>query len=214
MKILNDEVEIKDFFYDEERSKTSSNTINRYPIKGTNLIKLVLAGSMLVPITNQKAPQIFKKLDHKNTSEMVMNFNTYVEKPIEDYIRELISFSSHSHQTKKDIIEKIVAFKTLVNNWDGYGSIPLEVKTATNAIQLLDFLPEMVIGRITDFFPNPQGTINFVWENESHEIVSLEIGNDTMSYYIKTSDQEPRFFNNIEINEEESSRLSAFTNIL
>ncbi|WP_242203231.1 hypothetical protein [Aestuariivivens insulae] len=104
--------------------------------------------------------------------------------------------------TKKEVIQNILSFKSLINNWDGYEALPLEVESAGNTIYLLNLLEDDLIGRIDDFYPNPHGTISFEWMNNLNEKVYLEVGNKSFSYFAKFNSSEPLFFDNLEISDE------------
>lgn len=104
--------------------------------------------------------------------------------------------------TKKEVIQNILSFKSLINNWDGYKALPLEVESAGNTIYLLNLLEDDLIGRIDDFYPNPHGTISFEWINNLNEKVYLEVGNKSFSYFAKFNSSEPLFFDNLEISDE------------
>lgn len=112
--------------------------------------------------------------------------------------------------SKKEIIKDILSFKTLKNNWDGYDAIPLEIQSAANSVYLLDRIDEKLIGRINDFYPNTHGTISFEWINELDEKLVLEIGNETFSYFVKFNSSEPKFFNYLELNNENIKKLSTY----
>jgi hypothetical protein len=112
--------------------------------------------------------------------------------------------------TKQNLFKEICSFKSLINNWDGYGAIPLEIESAANAIFLISSMRENISGSIENIFPNPNGTLSIMWVNSHDETISLEIGNKTMSYYVATDGNETKFFNNIEINDSEINKLSAF----
>lgn len=103
---------------------------------------------------------------------------------------------------KREVIEKILSFKSLVNNWDGYKALPLEIESASNAIYLINLLEDDLIGSIDDFYPNPHGTISFEWANDLNEKVYLEIGNKLFSYFAKFNSSEPIFNDKIEISDE------------
>lgn len=106
------------------------------------------------------------------------------------------------NKKKKEIIESILSFKSLQESWDGYGAFPLQVKSAGNAIDFLEVLDlSSEFYPPTDIFPNPTGTASLIWENDAEERVSLEIGNNAMSYYTKFNGNEVLFFNDVEINE-------------
>ncbi|PWB23889.1 hypothetical protein [Flavobacterium sp. HTF] len=106
------------------------------------------------------------------------------------------------NKKKKEIIESILSFKSLQESWDGYGAFPLQVKSAVNAIDFLEVLDlSSEFYPPTDIFPNPSGTASLIWENDDEERISLEIGNNAMSYYTKFNGSDVGFFDNVEINE-------------
>lgn len=96
---------------------------------------------------------------------------------------------------KQQLFEEIAKFKELPNDWDGYGASPLLESNYLNAISLISSIREESARHITDFFPNPNGTLSIVWENSNSERVSLEIGSGTFSYYYKSNSGDPRFYN-------------------
>ena len=66
-----------------------------------------------------------------------------------------------------------------------------------------------IVSKIQDVYPNPNGTISFLWENYSNERISLEIGNSSMSYYSVLEDQsEPVMFDDVEISTNSANQLS------
>lgn len=112
--------------------------------------------------------------------------------------------------TMQDITEKILSFCSLSNNWDGYGAIPLEVKSAANATKLFDLLDDYLL-TVNNIYPNPHGTITFDWDSYLGNELSLEIGNETMSYYFKRhNDVQPLCFDNVPINSVEAQKLNDF----
>jgi len=84
-----------------------------------------------------------------------------------DKIKKIEIFNNSSLQTirKNKLIEEISSFKFLEQNWDGYGAIPLEVKTSNNALILIDKIEDIIFCKVDNFYPNPHGTITFEWEN-------------------------------------------------
>lgn len=113
-------------------------------------------------------------------------------------------------EVRKDVIDKIIAFKSLNENWDGYGAFPLEVKSASSAIQFILLLNDRIVEKISDVSPTPNGTVSLVWENDVNERLALEVGNNTLSYYVKSNSQKPLFFNAIEINVKNAYTISTF----
>ena len=112
--------------------------------------------------------------------------------------------------SKKEVIQNILSFKSLVNNWDGYKALPLEIESASNTIYLINLLEEDLIGNIDDFYPNPHGTISFEWANDLGEKVYLEIGNKSFSYFAKFNSSEPIFNDKLEISDENIEMLAEY----
>ncbi len=112
--------------------------------------------------------------------------------------------------TKKDVIQNILSFKSLINNWDGYKALPLEIESASNTIYLINLLDNKIIGSIDDFYPNPHGTISFEWVNEFGEKVYLEVGNKSFSYFVKFNSAEPIFFDNLDVTDENIQMLAKY----
>ncbi len=110
--------------------------------------------------------------------------------------------------TKKDVFDSILSFKSLINRWDGYDSLPLEVKSASNAISLINSFSNELIGRMEDFYPNPHGTISFEWGNSYKEKVYVEVGNNSFSYFVKFNSLKPLFFDNLEFSDENIQELA------
>lgn len=137
------------------------------------------------------------------------DYNLNIGKPFNDYINALRELTSHKvNMTRDEVVNSVTAFKFLNQSWDGYGAIPLEAKSTANAVRFIYFLDDRIVERINDVYPTPNGTVSFVWENENNERLSLEIGNNTLSYYVKLNSQEPVFFDNIEINAKEAKTIS------
>ena len=90
---------------------------------------------------------------------------------------------------------KINEFINLPNNWDGYSAIPLFKEIGEKANQFIMLLSGIYIDKISDIFPNPNGTLTIDWENSKEEKASLEIGLNTYSYFVKYNSNPPKFIN-------------------
>lgn len=104
---------------------------------------------------------------------------------------------------EKKLIEEILSFVALPQNWDGYGAIPLCVKCALNAIDLVCKIDKKVFNKEYDLSPMPYGTIVIEWSN-NEDYVSLEIGTTTCGYIVKTKTlayNEDFLINALEIND-------------
>lgn len=195
-------------------SSTSTQISHKIPMVGTGIKRFFITGTLAGTLAISSLGNVFKdgrvKLKTPVFSENSLNdYNNTIEKPHDEYIDTLNKLISHTvNMTRSEVIENIMAFKSLHQSWDGYGAIPLEVKSAANAVRFIYFLDDIIVEAINDVYPTPNGTISFVWENENNERLSLEIGNNTLSYYVKLNSQEPVFFNNIEINANEANTIS------
>jgi hypothetical protein len=89
----------------------------------------------------------------------------------------------------------IDSFVNLKKDWDGYNGVPVFDDIATKAKSFISILDDTFIDKISDVFPNPTGTLVIEWENDSEEKLSLEIGQDNFSYFIRYKNNPPEFIN-------------------
>ena len=193
-------------------TQSLSNTYNTR----TGIRLLFIAGVLAISNLGNDLERNHVKLKSSTFSaESVADYNRTVEKPFDDYIDKLSSLVIHKGcYTKNYVLDNIIAYRALNENWDGYGALPLQIKCASNTIQFINSLSGRVIEKIRDFHPNPNGTFSLVWENEVGERLALELGNNTLSYYVKFNSQDPMFFNDIENNDKEVNRISDFVKAL
>ncbi len=203
IEILNNGLLVNNFDYSNQNNLLNKNI--EFNLRGNVVLtSLLLSTSVLVNANDFKNYQFFEhptKDSIECTQRIGSGISSYVNK---------INYINKNHISKYSIIESILSFKSLNNNWDGFNSIPLEVKSASNAIHLLDLVGADLFCSVKDFYPNPNGTITFEWYNEEDEIVFLEIGNSTFSYYVTFNAIETNYFNKQFINEENSKLLSKF----
>jgi hypothetical protein len=90
--------------------------------------------------------------------------------------------------------KSIDAFRTLRENWDGYGAAAISPIACDNARYFIDLIEAAPFGLpAPELSPTPAGTISFEWEG-SHAEAYLEIGNTRYSGFIKIDyEQEPAF---------------------
>jgi len=93
------------------------------------------------------------------------------------------------------IKKEIDSFVSLNNNWDGYGGIPVINEIGEKSKLLITFLNDSLIDRISDIFPNSHGTLTIEWGNKMGEKLSLEIGGNNYSYFVKHNNKEPKLEN-------------------
>lgn len=176
--------------------------------KKKSSIFTIFAGTLILVSSLDNVNQIqFKKGE---SLESINSYINFVSTPLSDYSRHIRKMTSNYSGGHSEIVEKIIAFRSLNYSWDGYGAFPAEVKSASNAIAIVEKLPAKAISSMYDLFPNPNGTISFIWENDNDERVSLEVGNSTFSYYVKFNSQDVLFYDKKEINDKEISELGKF----
>ena len=133
---------------------------------------------------------VFDQIEHKRLKKKVISTSR----------NDIKGISGKQTYSKYKLISEILSFIALKNNWDGFGAIPLEIYSATNVIVLMDLIGEEKFCTLNEMFPNPNGTISLTWNNKSDETISMEIGNETLSYYVALSSKKTLFFNDIKIN--------------
>lgn len=171
---------------------------NNYYSVGTYFLLLSACSAVASEMPNNSNVVLGNNIEIVDTNFQIEDYQTSLT-TIEDYqISECDGFTNE----KAECIEEILSFKSLQESWDGYGALPLQVKSAANAITFLEtYELKSNFIKPTDLFPNPTGTISLIWENSNEDRVSVEIGNQQISYYTKLNNSNPSFFNNIEITE-------------
>lgn len=187
-------------------------TFNKNPF-----LKYLVSGSLIFMPPAQHESGMVKILPFgpiENYDKFLHEYADVVDSDINEYIKQINIVTHIDRFPKNEIIKEILSYKALNNNWDGYGAIPAEIESATNAILLIDLIGESIFSLVNEFYPNPNGTISFEWVNNSNEIFSLEVGNESMSYFIKLASQEPIFYNNKPVNAEEANKISECIRLL
>lgn len=160
-------------------------------LRANVFLSIALVGSMSInPV------QAAQNYDLSNLDTSIENVSLErgqrLTEEISEYSNTLLQ---KSYVNKGLFIENILSFKSLENSWDGYGALPLGVKCAKNAIMLLDSFDMAILTKVSDIHPNPNGTITFEWENKDSEIVSIEIGKDTFTYFVDFNSLDTKFYN-------------------
>ena len=169
---------------DKEGQKNST-------LRANVFMSFALMGSMSLNPVNVASKYEFNNFS-SNVKSVKKKKSQQLSQEISEYSNILLS---KSFVDKSLFIEKILSFKSLENSWDGYGALPLGVKCASNAIRLLDSFDMSILTKVSDVHPNPNGTITFEWENKDSEIVSLEIGKDTFTYFVDFNSLDTKFYN-------------------
>lgn len=180
------------------------------------LLTYIVSGTLLLMSSHEcvMANQLPLINSIENIDSFLKDYNNIIDTPISEYLEQVNCITHKVSYSKNDIIKEILSFKALNNNWNGYGAYPLEIESATNSIVLIDLIGESLFSMVKEFYPNPNGTISFEWTNNSNEILSLEVGNKSMSYYLDLSSKETLFCNNKLINVEEAKKISDYIRLL
>ena len=206
---------ISDVLSNEE---TLTPAFKEFENKNRNPLLILIAGSIL-----WSSPCDAEKLRNsisleKNT--LLNNFDSFLQEyetinsPLLNYYENLSQKVYLKKNTKKELIRDIVSFRSLQENWDGFGALPLEVESAAHAIELIDLLGSDAYGHIDEIFPNPHGTLSILWINNSGEKLSLEIGNSSFSYYVEFISKDTEYFNNKVANDFEVKKINEFIKVL
>lgn len=206
IEILENNLLVDIFDYSEQYNSANNIRENKgFGLRGNIVLTSLFIGTSALAHANDfNNYQVFDNTTNDSiecTQKISNDIKTYVDK---------INFINNNYISKYSIIESILSFKSLNNNWDGYNSIPLEIKSASNAILLLDLIGDDLFCSVKDFYPNPNGTISFEWNNSEDESVFLEVGNTTFSYYVTYNSIDTKYFNKQVVNEENSKLLSTF----
>ena len=208
IEILNNDrtlEEIENF----SKNVTEQSGLNIKPTSSNNFLTSFLVGACLMPSSKTTAKSIEFTESSKNHITTTLKYNKEVNNDLIKYINNINTISRKTI-TKQNLIKEILSFKALNESWDGFGSLPLEIETTYNTLLLIDLIGEHIFCTVNEFYPNPNGTITFEWMNSENETVSVEIGNNTFSYFVELASMETKFFNNKNINAEEAKILAEF----
>ncbi len=186
-----------------------SNLNIRSTPNGSAFLTSLLVGAGLVSTYEISAKSFEFAETTKNHITSTLKYGKEVNNDMIRYIND-INIITRKTITKHSLIKNILSFKSLKESWDGYGSLPLEIDSASNAIRLMDFVGENIFCTVNEFYPNTNGTITFEWTNTENEIVSVEVGNHSFSYFVEMASMETVFFNNKTINAKEAKMLAKY----
>lgn len=77
------------------------------------------------------------------------------------------------------------SFANLEINWDGYGAISPIKSICESAAAFMSLLDNNLYNEITDVYPHSNGTISIEWERDIYNKMSLEIGTENYTYFLK-----------------------------
>ncbi len=194
----------------KEFEKSRSN-----PFLKTVLSGAVISGAMLIGANSVDASgmNFLRQNIIEQSIDIEQFLNTY-KSDIEQTTNQNDLFFHNGKVTKHDVVKKILSFKALCNNWDGHGAYPLEIECASNALLFVDLLGEKNIWNVKEVYPNPNGTITFEWNNELDEVLNLEIGKETISYFVEIAGMETVYADQKFISSNEAKRIIEYISVL
>lgn len=208
---------IKAADYSKKSEKTCTESSRLFICKNPNIwVASLAAGAITLMPAEKTVARNFEFLDSNDETNVIERLMIYSDNisSVSDYVIELTDTILKTNNDKNTLVKEILSFKSLNNNWDGYGSYPLEVESASNALMLLDKFSEEIISKIIEVYPNPHGTVSMEWENSSKETLVLEIGNTSMSYFVEILGKETIYQNNKPFNATEINKLSDLISII
>ena len=195
---------VDDLLTKNELINQTENLSGVLPIrKRTRFLKLTVGHPHPKFVSTIGHPQLISKIKLTGGIKTSLeNYESNVELPCLEMVDEYEHVFPMQTSEANSLIEIILSFKTLHESWDGYGALPLEAKSASNAVYLITKLSDKVKSKISNVYPNSNGTISFEWENYVGERLVTEIGNGTMSYYLKLNSYTPKFMNDVSFDDE------------
>jgi len=194
---INNDVIVSDYLESERFAITKNSAL----VKSIALASSIIVCSSVDAKAMTIEPVFVDDFD-ANRTEVVKNQSDYLD----FYIQKVNEFSTPLVQ-KEELIEEILSFKSLKENWDGYGAIPLEVKSASNSLNILNKLDFTCISKVNEIYPNTHGTVTVEFENKYSEKLHLEIGNDSFAYFIELNEIGVSFYNDLSFSDENVKEL-------
>lgn len=193
---ISNDVVVCDYLTSEKNSRKS----NKGTVSTFAVATIILCGTGDMKAMNVE-PSFLQNYDYSRT-ELVKNQSDYL-----NYYIQKVNELTTPLVIKDEIIQEILSFKSLKENWDGYGAIPLEVQSASNALSILNKIDDKSISKINEIYPNTHGTVTIEFENQNLEKLNLEIGNNSFAYYLELNNMEVSFFNNLSFSNENIKEL-------
>lgn len=80
---------------------------------------------------------------------------------------------------KIEIIDDIIDYLNLNVNWDGFDDYPPSIDCILKTIRLVGLMEMVVTNKMTDYSPNPHGTVSLEFNNN----IFVEIGDELFTWY-------------------------------
>lgn len=204
--------DLENFNFHESTTPDSLSEIEKS--RSNPFLKFALSGAVLIGSNSADAASV------NFLSQSIIEKSIDVEQFLNNYKSEIEQTTNQSDLTfhdrgltKQEIVKKILSFKALQDNWDGHNAYPPEIDCASNALLLVDLLGDN-IRNVKEIYPNPNGTITFEWNNNLDEVLNLEVGIETMSYYVEIAGKETVYADQKLISSEETKEIIEYISIL
>ena len=215
IEIVKSDVQLSDLENLNFHESTNSGSLSEIEKSRSNpFLKFAFSGAVLIGSNSVDAASV------NFLSQSIIEQPIDVEQFLNNYKSEIEQTNNQSdlafHNralTKQDIVRTILSFKALQDNWDGHNACPPEIDCASNALLLVDLLGDS-IRNIKEIYPNPNGTITFEWNNDLDEVLNVEIGIETMSYYVEIAGKETVYADQKLISSEEVKEIIEYISIL
>ena len=131
----------------------------------------------------------------------IEQYEAAINSNIEGFNRVMAAIVNTNENVRRNLMDQLMSFRSLVQSWDGYGAIPTGARCAANAAKVISGLSNQAIDEMDDFYPNANGSVSFKWANVLGEKLSLSVGSDSFSYYCRRNGMDVELFDDVPVNE-------------
>lgn len=98
---------------------------------------------------------------------------------VQNFPTAAVIFALPARTEARELLDQ---FKTLEENWDGYGALKISEEAYNTASMFIKNLPPTITS--PEISPNPNGTITLEWETNTSS-AQLEVGRTTYSFFLR-----------------------------
>ncbi len=119
---------------------------------------------------------------------------------LSDMLANMIKLDSENGIRISNLKTKITEFSTLEEDWDGYGASVINRKAISNSVSIAERMSNIDLDNV-DFMPSHNGAVIFKLKINNN-VVSGEIGDASMSYFVRVSGKKTEYHNFEPINKD------------
>lgn len=108
-------------------------------------------------------------------------------------LNSMIKLDSENSTKISNLKNQIIEFSNLDVDWDGYGASKINRKAISNSISIADRMGNVDLDNV-DFMPSHNGAVLFKLKVKN-SVVSGEIGDVSMSYFVRIPGEETEYHN-------------------